>query len=272
MDPVSPNLHPSPPPSEGDFHFSVGTILGKGFGLFFKNAPAFLLIALIVYLPLLAYGILADPFSGNRSVEDLQRSLLLYLAIFTGGGLLLQNLTIAAVTYGVVEQLNGRHASIGKCLAVGARRMLPTLAVTIVVALCIVAGVLALVVGALVVYCVLYVAVPASVIEQNGVGRALSRSAFLTKGHRWGIFGLVLVLGIFGGIAAFALESIFIEKLSVGIVEIIHPDHWKRYVVLQTSIQMVFGAIGATMVATSYVAFRNEKDGVQVGELAKVFD
>src|SRR5258705_7268078 len=45
-------------------------------------------------------------------------------------------------------------------------------------------------------YCMLYVAVPACVIEKRRAFASMGRSRALTRGYRWPIFGLFLILRI----------------------------------------------------------------------------
>ncbi len=251
--------------------FSVGDVLGKGFSTYFKNLPAFLVMALVVYAPLILYGLVADPPTAS-SLDDLQSQALIFTGVIIGGGMLLSLVMSSAVTYTVVEELNGRHAPVGKSLLVGLTRALPTLAVGIVCAVCILLGMLALVVPGVIVMCMLYVATPASVVERPGIGGALSRSAFLTKGYRWGIFGLIIIVGVLSGIVDYVLEAVLVDSREFRGVKVINPDDWRLYVLLNVGVQAIVGALGAVMAATTYVSLRSDKDGVGVGELARVFE
>jgi hypothetical protein len=252
--------------------FSVGDVLGKGFSTFFKNLPAFIVMAVVVYLPMILYGLVAKSPLEVSNIEEWQTQTFIFLAVMILGGLLLSQVMSAAVTYAVVEELNGRHAPIGKSIGVGLRRMLPALAVGILSGLCIALGAVLLIIPGLIVMCMLYVAVPASVVEAPGVGGALSRSAFLTKGHRWGIFGIIIIMAILSAAINFVLESALVDKTTVGDTEVINPGDWKTYVFVNIGVQIIMGALGAVIAATAYVSLRNDKDGVGVGELARVFD
>jgi len=252
--------------------FSVGDVLGKGFSTYFKNLPALLLMAVIVYSPMILWGLVAKGPADVSSIEEWQTQALIFLVVTIFGGMLLSFVLSAAVTYSVVEELNGRHAPIGKSLGVGLRRMLPTLAVSVVSMLCIALGTLALIIPGFIVACMLYVAVPASVVESPGIGGALSRSAFLTKGHRWGIFGIMIIVGLVSGAFSFLLETILVDKVDIGGTKVINPEDWNLYVYVNVGTQLVIGALGAVINATAYVSLRNDKDGVGVGELARVFD
>ena len=52
-------------------------------------------------------------------------------------------------------------------------------------------------------------AVPAQVVEQPGVFGAIGRSADLTRGHRWPIFGLMIIFAIGSTAAQGALTGVF---------------------------------------------------------------
>ena len=74
---------------------------------------------------------------------------------------------------------------------------------------------LLLVIPALILYVMWFVAIPVCVVEQLGPFRSLGRSRQLTKGHRWKILGLLLVIlipalivgAILGGITVFVLGA-----------------------------------------------------------------
>jgi hypothetical protein len=52
------------------------------------------------------------------------------------------------------------------------------------------------------------VALPACVVEGLGPIKSLGRSANLTKGHRWKILGIFLVLNVVGGIMSGLLSGV----------------------------------------------------------------
>lgn len=252
-----------------DFPFTVGSVLGKGFGLFFKNLIPILIMGAIIYAPLFLYALLSKSPYEAESLDELNSIALRLGLVIAGGGLLLGMIMTSAVTYSVVEELNGRHAPIGKSLSVGLARMLPTLGIGIVVVLLIALGLVALIIPGLIVMCILYVAIPASVIERPGLGGALSRSAFLTKGFRWQIFGIIFLLGLIERAMTYIVENVIVGKGELGIIA---PDEWKLYLYLLLGVVVLHGAISATVNAAAYVALRREKDGVGVGELARVFE
>jgi hypothetical protein len=105
------------------------------------------------------------------------------------------------------------------------------------------------------------------VVEQTEVFGAFTRSAELTRGNRWRIFGLFViyfiatilveaVLGVVGGVA-----SVFGG-----------PHAVLRLVLLTPLISVVTNLIGAVGAAVLYVDLRRIKDGVGADNLAAVFD
>jgi len=278
---MTPNPPYIPPPSDvtgytppTGFGFSVGNVLGKGFSTYFKNLPAFLAMSLICYAPLIIYALVApNPFDTATGFDDLQKKVLIYTLTISGGAILCQQFVLAAVTYSTVQELRGQHASFGASLGVGLKRLLPTLGVSIVSILCILLGVFAIIIGMFIVMCMLYVAVPASVIEKPGIGGALSRSATLTKGHRWAIFLIIIIVGIITKAVGYAAEHALVDHIKLGNgEEVPHPDQWKTYMLVTVGVQVALSALGAAMAAATYVGLRNSKEGVGVDELAKVFD
>jgi hypothetical protein len=242
--------------------FGVGNVLATGFRVWFKNIIPFLLITAIFYSPLWLWTI---SMGSETSLHDLQ----VFGALFGGLALPINILVTAALTYGVVMELQGRRASFGACISIGIARFFPTLGVALLAMLCILLGALALLVGAVVVYCMLYVAVPASVLERPGVTGALGRSRELTRGHKMEIFGLVFLLGLLGFVLNFVVGRVLggsaetAEQVLQGL---------QRALMVNLATSMITGSITATMSSVAYYFLRSEKEGTSAAELAKIFD
>ena len=125
--------------------------------------------------------------AGRYDVSHVRRQRLPYL---------LNILVSAALTYGVVMELQGKRASIGACVSTGLVRFFPALGVGLLTILAVVGGCLLLVIPGIMVACALYIAMPISVIEKPGVMGALRRSRELTTGYKAQIFGLMFLLGL----------------------------------------------------------------------------
>jgi hypothetical protein len=245
--------------------FAAGAALGRGFGIWIKNLPSFLILCVIVYSPLLIYTAMTLSSIGD-SVDMADVDRLTRWSLIAGfGGLLLGYIASAPILYGVIQQLRGQHAGIGESIGVGMKRMLPVLGVAIVCVLAMVAGLIALIVPGIIIACMLYAAVPAAVVERPGIGGALKRSQELTSGYKVQIFGILLVLGVLQKVVSYILEKSFIKAdMQIGDL--------KTFAWLTLIIMIVLGSLGAAIQGVVYHDLRVAKEGVATEDLAKVFE
>ena len=101
-----------------------------------------------------------------------------------------------ALIYATVQDLNGQKPSIGDALAQGLRNFLPLIGLSILLAIAIVCGLVLLVVPGIMLLCAWCVAAPSLVADRTGVFGAFGRSAELTRGNRWSIFGLLVIVWV----------------------------------------------------------------------------
>lgn len=245
--------------------FSVGNALGTSFRVWFRNFLPFTLLNALLHLPLLAW--LASKLKGPLTVEK-ERSLDAVLAATGAINLVTGMFLTAAVTYGVVMELRGSRASIGKCLSVGLARLLPTLGVSLAFVIVVFGGVVLLVVPGVIFLCMLYVVVPASVIERPGFAGAFKRSAALTNGQRVQIFGmLILVIG-----ASLAINGAINSGYDASTSDPFEAMANRRSSVYVSSmVEIITGVFGAILPAVTYAQLRFSKEGTQADDLAKVF-
>ena len=246
--------------------FSVGSALGRGIGIWIKNLPSFLILAAIGYAPALIFAATRDP---KVLLEPTMGGRLLEAALNTVG----QAVASAGILYGVIQQLRGNHAGIGESLGVGIKRLLPVIGVSIVVALAVFAGTLALLVPGIIISCMLYVAVPAAVIEKPGLGGALKRSQELTSGYKMQIFGLWLIINVVTFVAAYVIAKTMIPEPTTftGNLESL-LSKYKTMMFVIVALQLVMGSLGAVLNGVVYHDLRAVKEGVATDDLAKVFE
>jgi hypothetical protein len=153
----------------------------------------------------------------------------------------------------------GGEPSAGTSLS-EAGAVFPTVLGTVVLAgLATIAGLLALIVGALYVGVRLTVALPASVAEGLGPADALSRSWSLVKDNWWRVFGIVLVLYLLAYVAAAVLA---VPLAVLGAV----ADSGALLVVTQIAVDTVtlsFLALGTTLLFFDLRARREPAESVQ---------
>jgi hypothetical protein len=236
--------------------FSFGTVISDSISVFFANLVPFCVVALILLLPLLAYNLAVigtpDPSAGAYSAGGL-------LAIVIQ--MVLSQLMAATIAFGTFQYLRGQPISIGDSLSRGLSLILPVLGVAILVGLITGIGMLLLVVPGIIASVMLWVAIPAAVVERPGVIDSLKRSVELTKGYRWTIFGILIVIGIVLIIITFVLSYILLSAAGYTVYNI---GIWV--------LQAVMGAFSATAAAVGYYYLRGAKEGIDIGSIAKVFD
>ncbi len=112
------------------------------------------------------------------------------------------------------------------------------------------------------------VAIPAYVVERPRIMDVFGRSAELTRGNRWRIFGLVLIWVI----AMLIVEMVFAVIGGLSSLATVGGFPLLTRLVVLPLIQVINGLIGATGVAALYVELRQIRDGVGPAGLAAIFD
>jgi hypothetical protein len=253
--------------------FDMGRVIGMTFGAIGRNWRVFGLIALILaaapqtLLELFRFSAMRQ---GPLSTES---TILSVVSIPIS--LLTSCLLQAALVHGTVADLNGRRASFGDCVRTGLRFMAPVVAIAVVMGLALVFGFLLLIVPAVIMGLAWAVAIPAEVVERTGVFGAFSRSADLTRSHRWAILGLALVYWIAVMLISLLIGSI-IAGLGFGAAFVAGgaPAIATMIVALivTAALQVVLGTLGAVGAAAMYYELRSIKEGIGPDALASVFD
>ncbi|HTD35811.1 MAG TPA: hypothetical protein VK665_19330, partial [Candidatus Elarobacter sp.] len=108
---------------------------------------------------------------------------------------------------------------------------------------------------------VFYVAIPACVVERLSPSQSLSRSSQLTSGYRWQIFGAAFLVFI----AAFLVEIVIAALLE-------HPATLVAFEVVTFLWTALVSAYQAVLVTIIYHDLRVAKEGIDIEQLASVFD
>jgi len=243
--------------------FRVGAVFSKSFNAFGRHAVVFILLSTIAHLPeyLWSSGV-AVHFVTARALLSPWADLLVPLV-----GLVCVLIAYGAIIYGVIQHLAARPMSVAGAVAIAARRLSPLAGVLVaVVALIGLARGLVLLeflteaagtkpavalsklIAVLVSWLVMamyFMVAPVCVAEQAGVGAAMSRCRFLTKGHRWQIFGTILLVSILDFaisiIGAFVATHLAPTDQLLGVINAAINGIW-----------FVLGAFNAVMAAVFY--------------------
>ena len=241
--------------------FTIGGVLSTGFSTWFRNFVPFTLIATLVSTPvIIALAVLlANPGENIKLLEQ-------WNLVMVVPKLLLNSLIAAALTYGVVMELNGTKATFGACMSNGFSRMFPVLGVAMLTLLAVLGGFILLIVPGIIISLMLYVATPVAVVEKPGVVASLKRSRELTQGHKGSIFLLVLIVGMMSGAISTVLTMSFMEGTKVPI------ESYPTYMWLMEVLEILSSTLGATIAAVAYTLLRREKEGTSTEALAAVFE
>ena len=246
--------------------FRLGDVFSKAFRVFGRHIVGFFLLAVLANLP--AYLVRLAVLQLARPSPIVPFTSIGLLAAYSGLPVTMICWAIAngAMTYGVVQVLRGRSMSLAQAGAIAARRFLPLVGVAILVSLLFWLGSVLLIVPGLIVNAMYYVAAPACVAEQAGVRASLSRSRFLTKGHRLQIFGAFVLVWIVLLITNIAITAAVIA-LAGPVTMALRAVQVVSYVV-----PAFLGAFNAVLVGVFYYQLRVAKEGVDIDKIASVFD
>lgn len=246
--------------------FRVGAVFARAFDILSRNFAKFFALTAIAYLPYLLVllytastvaSIQRDPGSAAPQFGSAMGAFFGVMILW----LVLRTISEATVIFGAFQDMRGRPFEIGESLSKGLNRFLPIIGLSFCVGIAVIVGLLLLVVPALIFSAILYVALPACVVERLGPFQSMGRSADLTKGHRWSIFGIAILLVIVNAIANKIIQLIFLA-IGGGLLGSIGSYLWLS----------VFGAFSAIVVSVAYHDLRVVKEGIDVDRIAAVFD
>jgi hypothetical protein len=237
---------------EGDFR--VGRVFDRTSSVYTRNFLIFTLVPLVAYLPTLLFPTRA----GGMAYQNGGWVIGLLAIILT---VMLGLLSQAILVYGSFQDMRGKQVDIGESFNVGIGRLVPILGLTILEGLCIMVGFMLLFVPGLILVTMWFVSVPVCVVERRGPWQSLVRSGELTKGHRWKIFGIVLLLYLASAIVGYILTSV-LGAIGGTILAMMATLIWNG----------VWGAFFAIFVVVTYYELRVAKEGIDIEQIASVFD
>lgn len=250
----------------------IGDVIGQTFRVIGRNFVPFSIMSLLVsgvpsgavnafQLRYMASG--AAMFGPDRWAWGLTGFLIMLVT-----GIVVQ----ATMIQGAVASLNGQKTRLTEGLANGLRLFLPLLGLGILMALALALGFVLLIVPGIMMALAWCVASPTLVIERTGVFAAFSRSAFLTRGNRWRIFGLFIVYVVIS-IMISILVGVVVMALAAAASGLDGAKAMMPFTVVSNVITNTLSTmITATAVAVLYVDLRRLREGVGSESLASVFD
>jgi hypothetical protein len=239
--------------------FRLGRALSRSFALFTRGFAKFALIAAAMLVPMLLLQIiLGDPapqLKPKGAPPDYRN---LAIALVSTPLFIIAH---AACVSGAIQEMQEERVGVRSSLIAALRRFFPIFGVDVVFGLTVVIGLVALVAPAFIAISMFYVAVPACLVERLGVLSSLGRSRRLTKGRRWPIFGLLLLMIV----ASLAVGFFFVFlrlKGAPALPTLLAHFAWNA----------AYLSFSGVLAAVVYHDLRIDKEGVAIEKLTSVFD
>ncbi len=236
-------------------------VISTSFNVLIKNFVPFFILALIITAPPLIINLFILPNISGIGVNG-------EYIISAGAGLidfLFTYILTAALVYGTLLSIKGEKVTIGNALSHGLKRFLPILGIGFVLSILIMVASVFFFIPALIVVAIYIVSVPVTVVEKLGVFASMQRSADLTRGQRWRTFGIALV-----GLVIWMTPT-FVIGFFLGATE--NSDFFLNEMPI---IDYLYNSIGSAyfsvVVAVTYHKLRMTKEGLNLKDLAAVFD
>ena len=235
--------------------FRIGEVIARSWNILSRNFLTYiLLVAIAELLPLVL-----QLYIGS---SELEAGLQAGLAVFGIGVLtyILSTFAHAIVIFAAFQDLRGRPVNARESLGQGVARVVPALVASLLTGILVVLGLLVCVVPGLIAMTAMAVVVPACVVERLGPLESLSRSADLTTGHRWPIFGVAVGWAVIVMVVSLAIAAAM--PLTATLPRMILNWIW----------QVLSGSFTAVYAAILYHDLRAVREGIGIDEIAAVFD
>lgn len=197
----------------------------------------------------------------------------LYAAMLTSWimGLAINALVQGVLTQATLAESEGRKASIGECIRAALPVILPLIGLSILLALGVAVGFILLIVPGVMLYLAWSVAAPALVAERQGIRGAFRRSWELTRGSRWKIFAMILILYILYYLFSGVVSLVSIWLLGARSLSGFGQDLSVGFMIMNLVGGLVVNLLWGAAQASLYVELRDAKDGPSTSNLEEVF-
>ena len=247
--------------------FRVGRVFNRAASVLSRNFVPFVAIAAVAALP----NLWRTTAIGGSAAVAARGAHNPYAPVLTVFGLVMLGLisfgiSQAAILNAAYQDMSGRPSPIGESLRKGLRRFLPIIGLAILQGLGIFIASVFLLFPGFIVMAMWFVSLPACVVERLGPIGSLGRSRALTKGHRWKIFGIVVLLTIVNFIGIGVIMAL------IGISPMRPVGYPLVYGVATWIWGSLIGAFQATVAVVSYYELRAAKEGIDIEQIVAVFD
>ena len=236
--------------------FRIGNVLGRTMGVLSRHVVLFVLVAAVAQLPNLLLALFNPAIRPRPGGSQLiTAGVVGWLVI-----MVIIPITQTVLYHAAFQDMLGRPIRVGDSLALELRRFFPILGAVICMGVLIILGFMLLVVPGIILATALAITIPVCVVEQIGPFASIRRSAFLTKGNRWRILGIWLLVAVVTLVAS-GLALLFKHALGMD-----------AGAILGFVMQSVVSAFTTLAAVVMYHDLRVAKEGVDTNRIAAVFD
>jgi len=249
----------------GAVQFSIGSVIGSSVGVYARNFISFTVLALLIGAIALVIGLINQPDPATLAAGQIN---------YAGGAvnglvfLVVNGLTQAAIIYGTFQDLRGQKAGLADCITRGLATMVPVIIGSLLASLAIGLASIALLVPGIILALMWWVYIPVVVVERSGISGGFGRSSELTRGRRWHILGLVIIVLVISFVVNFAVITV----VGGTVMAIPTSDVLLTLSIVEYVTSSIVTAFSAILVAVGYYYLRAEKEGIDVNVIAQVFD
>ncbi|MBV9930055.1 MAG: hypothetical protein JO013_03830 [Alphaproteobacteria bacterium] len=259
----------------GGAHVSIERVFGRAFGTIRANPVATLGISfLFSAVPTVAL---------NLAVQGRQAELLVRVGawglIGFGIAMVVAGIVISAITQGALVRATaahsrGRESSFVESVSAGLAVVIPLFLTSLLAALGIGAAMILLIVPGIMLYCAWVVATPAVVEERLWPFAALGRSSDLTRGARWKVFAILLILLVCYWVLSAVVAAVSMQ-FSGGMQAFTAMNRSGQlpiaFLVVSGVVQTIVACVWGVCISSLYIELRDWKDGPPSEALAEVF-
>ncbi len=253
-------------------HIQIGSIFSRSFSIIRKCFGKFFILCLIPAIINLVAGFYFEKNISYFKATDQFALVLTCTFGFIIVSTLISSVVQGGITFGSYQILISKVFSSQDCLSYGVRRLGAIIGTSFIVSLCMAIGYIAFVIPGVVALCALAVAIPVCVIERLGPIGSFQRSVELTKGNRWRIFCILIILHALIGIIGYLSTGIDYVIQSLTGLDLVSTKLFTITMVLNLGVEVFQMILSSIVVAVIYFDLRSIKEGTNIEMLVNVFD
>ena len=257
--------------------FSIGRVLSRSSGMMRDNLASVGVFMLIIQIvssgaEFLAQGQLRDlmPGGGTGFGAGLQMFSSAWYWVSLVINLLAGSLGWAGSVHGYLRSAQNQETTLRECFEFGLSKMIPVLVLTVLWWLGVALGFVLITVPGVILITMWSVAIPVLIGEDKGLLESFGRSRDLSRGHRWAIFGLLLLVLIVFYIAFAVILAAFVGGSAFAKLDMLNnlnPLAMVGSALVSWAIAMFLSALLSAL----YIELVEVKEGGRTGHLSDVF-